>query len=66
MLENRLAQLNGELKEDEQTLKALNGRLEAGESLTNSLLTTVKGVAKLLSKRKHPHSVSLLFIYLVK
>lgn len=58
MLENRLAQLNGDLKEDEQTLKLLNGALEAGEELTNNLLGTVRGVAKVLSKRKAPVSVS--------
>lgn len=51
MLESRLDQLRGDLKEDEQALGLLADALQDG-NFSNQMATSVQDVAKLLSKSK--------------
>lgn len=51
MLEIRLDQLRGDLKEDEQALVLLDDALQEG-TFSNQMATSVQDVAKLLSKTK--------------
>lgn len=52
LLENRLDQLRGDLKEDQDALNLLDDALKDGGNFPNNLLSSVRDVAKLLSKRK--------------
>ncbi|XP_017768117.1 PREDICTED: uncharacterized protein LOC108556493 [Nicrophorus vespilloides] len=51
MLETRLDQLRGDLRDDEQTLGALDSALQGG-TFSNQMASSVRGVAKLLSETK--------------
>lgn len=51
MLESRLDQLRGDLREDEQALGLLDDALQEG-NFSNQMATSVQDVAKLLSKTK--------------
>lgn len=51
MLENRLEQLEGDLREDEETLRLVGSALQGG-TFSNQMAGVVRDVAKLLSETK--------------
>lgn len=59
-LENRLEQLQGDLREDEQTLVLLDSALQGG-TFSNQMASVVRDVAKLLSETKANQQVSYFF-----
>lgn len=57
MLENRLEQLQDDLREDKQTLALLDSALQGG-TFSNQMASVVRDVAKLLSETKTNQQVS--------
>lgn len=57
MLENRLEKLEGDLRDDEETLCLLDSALKGG-TFSTTMTTVVKDVAKLLSETKDSQQVS--------
>lgn len=58
MLENRLEQLQDDLREDKQTLALLDSALQGG-TFSNQMAGVVRDVAKLLSETKTNQQVSV-------
>lgn len=61
MLENRLEQLEGDLREDEETLRLLDSALQGG-TFSNQMASVVRDVAKLLSETKNSQQVIYFII----
>lgn len=58
MLENRLEQLQDDLREDKQTLALLDSALQGG-TFSNQMASVVRDVAKVLSENKTNQQVSV-------